>query len=762
MSASRTARPSAPRHPSGASRELPHDPTRRRFLAAGAITVGFSLLPHMPAMAQEAASKGPKLPGNLNTTPMLDAWVRLDETGKLTVFTGKAELGTGVRTAFIQIAAEELDVAPEAVHLVTADTGRTPNEGYTAGSHSVADSGTAILNAAAQVRGLLVQAAADRLKVAVDTLTVAQGVIQAPDGRRLTYGEAVAGLDLHRAAQPESSLKDPRTHTVLGQSMPRVDIPGKVTGGASYVQDMRLPGMVHARVVRQPSYGARLIKADFDGVQAMPGVIKVVHDGNYLAVVAQDEWQAIVAMRALAQSAQWEETYVLPDEAGIHDYLKSLPSREIDVIDRKGPAAPGVRTLKARYSKPYLTHGSIGPSCAIGHFDNGAMTVWTHTQGVFPLRKGLAEMLSLPQDKVRCIHVEGSGCYGHNGADDVAADAALVARAVPGRPVRVQWMRDQEHTWEPAGPPMVTEVQASLDAQGNVVDWQYEIWSNGHNQRIDNAGRMIPTWALAQPFTPAPPVPIPMPEGGGDRNSIPLYAFPNAKVLHHFIPEMPLRVSAMRSLGAYMNIFAIESFMDELAAATQADPVEYRLRHIKDPRARDVIQLAAQRFGWDPKRKREPGRGFGFSFAMYKNLMAYLAIGMELTVDRDSGEVHVHRAVAAIDTGQIVNPDGVRNQVEGGIIQSTSWTLYEQLHFDKRRVTTFDWSTYPILRFSNVPDKIEVHLIDRPGAPFLGAGEASQGPASACVANAIADATGMRLRSTPLAAGPRLKDYPHA
>jgi CO/xanthine dehydrogenase Mo-binding subunit len=745
-----------------APEQLPDDPSRRRFLAAGAITVGFSLLPHLPAMAQAAGKSGPKLPGNLNSTPMLDAWIRLDDSGKLTVFTGKAELGTGVRTAFIQIAAEELDVAPEAVHLVTADTARTPNEGYTAGSHSLADSGTAILNAAAQVRGLLVQAAAARLKTDVQTLKVSNGVIEAPDGRRLSYGEAVSGLDLHRAAQPESPLKDPRTHTVLGQPMQRVDIPGKVTGGASYVQDMRLPNMVHARVVRQPSYGARLVKVDVDGVQAMPGVVKVVRDGNYLAVVAQDEWQAIVAMRALSASAQWEETAVLPDSSGIHDYLKTLPSREIRVADQAGPAAPAAQTLKARFTKPYLTHGSIGPSCAVAHFDSGTMTVWTHTQGVFPLRKGLAEMLSLPQESVRCVHVEGSGCYGHNGADDVAADAALIARAVPGRPVRVQWMRDQEHTWEPSGPAMVTEVQASLDAKGNIVDWQYEIWSNSHNQRIDNAGRLMPTWALAQPFTPAPPVPIPMPEGGGDRNSIPLYVIPNTKVLHHFIPDMPLRVSAMRSLGAYQNIFAIESFMDELSVAAKADPVEFRLRHLQDPRARDVIKLTAERFGWDPKRKREAGRGVGFSFAKYKNLMAYLAIAMELSVDRDTGEVHIHRAVAAIDTGQIVNPDGVRNQVEGGIIQSASWTMYEQMRFDKRRVTSFDWSTYPILRFSNVPERIDVHLIDRPGTPFLGAGEASQGPASACVANALADATGMRLRDTPLATGGRLREVPAA
>jgi CO/xanthine dehydrogenase Mo-binding subunit len=737
----------------------PEDPARRRLLAAGAITVGFSLVPHLPAMAAEAAGKGPKLPGNLKTTPMLDAWIRLDESGKLTVFTGKAELGTGVRTAFIQIAAEELDVAPNAVHLITADTGRTPNEGYTAGSHSLSDSGTAILNAAAQVRGLLVESAAARLRVPAATLQAVNGVIKAPDGRQLTYGQAVAGLDLHRAAQPVSPLKDPRTHTVLGQPMPRIDIPGKVTGGPSYVQDMRLPGMVHARVVRQPSRGARLIKADLDGVRAMPGVIEVVRDGNYLAVVAQDEWQAVQAMRALSASAQWEETAVLPDPAAIHDYLKTAPSRLIDVADQSAAAAPAVQTVKARFTKPYLTHGSIGPSCAVAHLDGGMMTVWTHTQGVFPLRKGLAEMLSMPQEKVRCIHVEGSGCYGHNGADDVAADAALIARAVPGRPVRVQWMRDQEHTWEPSGPAMVTEVQASLDAKGNIVDWQYEVWSNSHNMRIANAGRLMPTWALAQPFTPAPPVPIPMPDGGGDRNSIPLYAIPNAKVRYHFIEAMPLRVSAMRSLGAFLNVFSIESFMDELAAAAKADPVEFRLRHMQDARARDVIKLAADRFGWDPRRKRQPGRGVGFSFARYKNSMAYLAIAMDLSVDRDSGQVHIHRAVAAIDTGQIVNPDGVRNQVEGGIIQSASWALYEQLRFDKRRVTTFDWSTYPILRFSNVPERIDVHLIDRPGAPFLGAGEASQGPAAAAVANALADATGMRLRNMPLA-GPHLRDVP--
>ena len=437
-----------------------------------------------------------------------------------------------------------------------------------------------------------------------------------------------------------------------------------------------------------------------------------------------------------------------------------LPAQEIPVANQTQPAAPAVRTLHARYTKPYLTHGSIGPSCAVALFENDHVTVWTHTQGVYPLRGGLAEMLSLPLESVRCIHVEGSGCYGHNGADDVAADAALIAHAMPGRPVRVQWMRDQEHTWEPFGPAMTTEVSASLDASGHIVDWKYQIWSNTHNNRIDNAGRLMPTWALSKPFIPAPPKTIPMPEGGGDRNSIPLYRFPNLWVQHHFLPEMPLRVSAMRSLGAYQNIFTIESFMDELALAAQLDPVEFRLRHLDDSRARDVIQLAAQRFDWEAATRagtpRKPGHGVGFAFAQYKNLMAYFAIAVEISVERDTGDVRIERVVAAIDCGQIVNPDGVRNQVEGGILQSTSWSLFEQTTFDTQRITSYDWGAYPIMRFSSIPKTVEVHLIDRPGKPFLGVGEAAQGPTAAVLANAIMNATGARLRELPLG-GARLK-----
>jgi nicotinate dehydrogenase subunit B len=736
------------------------DLQRRRLLAAGSLTVAFPLLARAAGPAQSTTEAGsfaavaPNLPGSLKTTPMLDAWIKIDEHGQITAFTGKAELGTGIATAFVQIAAEQLAVPPGFINLITADTALTPNEGYTAGSHSIADSGTAILNAAAQVRALLIGSAAQRLNVDPASLRLNAGTLLAPDGRTLSYGEAVSGAQIHRQADPHFVMADASSYQVIGSSYARVDIPAKVGGGPSYVQDLRLPGMVHGRVVRPPAYGATLAALDSSAIEAMPGVLKVVRDGSYLAVIARDEWQAIQAMRALALAARWHSGPPLPAPQTILDTLMTLPAQHMPVANRTAPAAAAVQTLHARYRKPYLSHGSIGPSCAVARYDAGGLTVWSHTQGVFPLRKGLAELLALPLEQVRCIHTPGAGCYGHNGADDVAADAALLARLVPGQPVRVQWMREQEQLWEPFGPAMTTDVSASLDANGMIVDWRFDVWSNPHNNRIENAGRLMPSWLLAQPFSPAPPKEIPMPEGGGDRNSIPLYRIPTLSVQNHFIAAMPIRTSALRSLGAYHNVFSIESFIDELADAAQADPVQFRLRHLNDPRARDVITLAAAKFGWPAGAAglaASKGRGRGFAFAQYKNLMAYCALAVEISIDGNTGDVCIERAVAAIDCGQIVNPDGVRNQVEGGVIQSASWTLFERVSFDQDSITSFDWSAYPILRFAAMPRSLEVHLIDRPGQPFLGVGEAAQGPTAAALANAVAHATGIRVRELPLA-----------
>lgn len=734
-----------------------HQISRRLFLSSGgALVVGFAI---SPTFAQQQPSKpaqnvnvepngGAPLPGSLQKFPYLDAWIAIDAKNGITVFTGKAELGQGIKTALIQCAAEQLNVDFAAIKLVTADTERTPNEGYTAGSHSMQDSGTAILNAAAQVRAILIELAAARFNVPAEQLKAQGGKVSAPDGRSASYGELVTGQELHRMAQQTSPLKDPKDFAVMGKPVPRIDIPGKLTGGAMYVQDLRMDGMLHARVVRPPGYGAQLTNVDLAQVQKMPGVMNVVRNGSFLAVVAQGEFQAIEAMHALSAAAQWKETAQLPDQNDIHKHLESLPTQDQTIDDKGNANEQGVRVLKARFSRPYLSHGSIGPSCAVAYYHGGKLTIWTHTQGVYPLRNTIANMLHLPQGAVHCIHTEGAGCYGQNGADDVAA---IIARAMPGKPIRLQWMREQEHGWEPFGPAQSSNISAALDGNGKIVAWNYEVWSNTHSTRPEGPpGVLVPAAYLAQPFQPPPPKPLPMPEGGGDRNAIPIYTIPNSRVVYHFIPEMPIRVSALRSLGAPMNIFAIESFMDELADAANADPVEFRLNHLDDPRARDVISKAAQEFGWKKGAKLPRGQGHGFAFARYKNLAAYCAIAMEVSVEHETGAVKIGRVVAAVDSGEVVNPDGIRNQVEGAIVQASSWALYESVTFDQKTITSRDWSSYPMVRFSLVPDSVDVHIIDRPGEKFLGTGECGQAPTQAAVANGIARATGVRLRDMPL------------
>ncbi|TMJ36248.1 MAG: xanthine dehydrogenase family protein molybdopterin-binding subunit, partial [Alphaproteobacteria bacterium] len=403
----------------------------------------------------------------------------------------------------------------------------------------------------------------------------------------------------------------------------------------------------------------------------------------------------------------------------------------------------------ATFTRPYQIHGSIGPSCAVALMTEGqGLKVWSHTQGVFPDREAIAGMLAMPKERVQVMHMEGSGCYGHNGADDAAADAAFIAAKLPGRVVRVQWMREQEHAWEPFGPAMMIKVKSSLGADGRIDSWTFDLWSNTHSTRPGGAGSLLAGVHKAAPAMPQPAKMEITPAGNGDRNANPLYVIANKKVQWHFLPDMPLRVSALRSLGAYANVFATESSIDELAILAGVDPVEFRLKHLEDPRAQAVAKLAAERFGWSKAMPIDHGKGF--AFARYKNLAAYLALALEVKVERETGRTRVIRAVAAIDSGQAVNPDGIRNQTTGGILQAISWTLYEAVTFDRTRITSLDWSSYPILRFASVPDSVEVHVIDQPGQAFLGTGEAAQGPTAAAVANAIRNAIGRRLYDLPL------------
>ena len=516
---------------------------------------------------------------------------------------------------------------------------------------------------------------------------------------------------------------------------------------------MRLPGMLFGRVVRPPSYRAQLASFDESAIKAMPGVVAVVRDGSFLGVAAEREEQAIKAARALRASAKWKETPDLPPSAPeLYEHLQKMRSQDA-VVNQKIAAAPAggkVVTHEATYTRPYQAHATMGPSCAVAQVKDGKYMVWTHSQGVFPLRRELNKVLGVPEANITCTHVEGAGCYGHNGADDVALDAILVARATGGRPVKLQWMRDDEFSWEPYGSPMVMKMRARLDESGSIVDWRHEVWSHPHSTRPTSnpGGNLLAGWHLAKPVIAAPSPNIGQPAGGADRNAVPTYDFPSQQIVLHYITDAPIRTSALRTLGAYANVFALESFMDELAAAAGADPVEFRLRHMKDPRARAVIESCAQKAGWKPGQKSDGSHGRGFAFSRYKNLACYVAEAADVEVDRRTGRVRVTKVVAAVDAGLIVNPDGLVNQIEGGIIQSASWTLKEHVGFDRQRITTRSWADYPILTFPEIP-AVEVHLLNRPDERSLGTGEGSQGPTVAAIANAIFHATGKRMRGLP-------------
>ncbi|HKS64033.1 MAG TPA: molybdopterin cofactor-binding domain-containing protein, partial [Xanthobacteraceae bacterium] len=614
--------------------------SRREFAKGfGGIVLAFTL---DSASAQQPA----RLPGSLNNNRTLDAWIRINADGTATVFTGKVELGQGILTALAQIAAEELDLPLTRVTMISGDTGRTPNEGMTAGSQSIENSGTALRLAAAEVRAILIEQASARLGMSADSLSVADGVISAANGKAIGYGELAASIDLKREATGTVRPKPAGMHRIVGQSIARFDIPGKVTGKATYVQDLRLPGMVHGRVVRPPNYGATLVSVDDGKAKAIKGVIAVVRDGSFLGVVAEREEQAVKARAVLAEAAQWKAGPDLPDPARLFEHLKALPTKVATISDKQAPLPASTKVLEAAYTKPYMAHASIGPSAAVAEFKDDKYTVWTHSQGVFPLRAELVKALKVPPAAIRCIHTEGSGCYGHNGADDVALDAALLARAVPGKPVRLQWMRDDEFAWEPFGPAMAMQARAALDAEGRIVDWTYEVWSNSHSTRPQSTtgANVLAAWYLAEPQKMGPPTSPPQPAGGGDRNAIPLYEFPNQKVVHHFVQDMPIRVSALRTLGAYANVFALESFMDELAAAAGADPVAFRLAHLKDPRAKAVIEKVAALADWKAGEAGTLARGRGIGFSKYKNLACYCAVIADVEVDPAAGHVRVTHA----------------------------------------------------------------------------------------------------------------------
>lgn len=716
---------------------------------ASALIASFLVPRNLSGQTVEAAA-----PISFAKNPRLSGWIRLNQDGIFTIFTGKAELGQGIYTALAQIAAEELDVAFSSIRVVGPDTTRSPDEGYTYGSQSIEQSGSAIRSVAAQARAGLLDVASRQFGVPVDTLTVADGVVSAASGRRVPYGELVAGFQESSAINVKAAQPKPFTsHRVVGKPAPRIDLRAKIVAEPSFVQDIRLPGMLFGRVVRPAAIGARLVAIDSERARGMPGVVAVVRDGDFLGVVAEREEQAINARQALIGGASWSaEAPPLPADAQLKEALKGFAGQD-KIVSETGAGDPVAadRWITASYSRPYLSHASIGPSCAVARFQNGKMTVWSHTQGTFPLRGDLATVLDLQPTAVDIIHAQGSGCYGHNGADDVALDAALLARAVPDRPVKLQWMRDDEFGWSPVAPAMVMEAKGGLSKEGNIVDWQYELWSNSHATRPGQPGgiNLLASWHMVNRQHMTPPLEIPQPYGNGDRNSVPLYDLPKRRIVNHLLTEMPIRTSSLRTLGGHSNIYAIECFMDELALAAGRDPVEFRLAHLKDARGRAVIEAVAGKIGWIAQNKGDGRRGRGFAYTRYKNISTYAAVAVDIEVDRSSGALKILNVVCAVDVGQIVNPSGVIAQTEGGVVQGLSWTMKEAVSFDERKITSLDWRLYPIMSYAEVPP-IDVMLLDRPELPSLGAGEGSVGPASAALANALAHATGRRLRDLPL------------
>ncbi|MFP8951722.1 molybdopterin cofactor-binding domain-containing protein [Natrialbaceae archaeon A-arb3/5] len=727
--------------------------------SGGALIVGFGLASSTGTTVAVQEEDVDELPGGLQDDAEIDSWIIIEEDETVTVQTGKVELGQGIMTALSQIAADELDVEFDRIEIVTAETGTTPDEGTTAGSLSMEDSGTAITYAAAEARQILLEMAAAEFDVEEAELSVDDGTITDESGNETTYWELLGGDSFDEEATAEVEPKDPDEKEIVGENVPRIDVPGKMTGEESFVHDLRLEGMLHGRVVRPPTYDATLESVDEDEVSDMPGVVDVVRDGDFLGVVAETEWQAIQAMETLQDEAEWDIEEELPEQDELYDYLRDSVTDEPtfgEVGDPEDAIEEASETHEAEYHRPYQMHASLGPSCAVAEIEGdwqdiqaetADLQVWTHSQNVYGLRDALSDLLDKETDHIQCTHMEGSGCYGHNGADDVAGDAALLSEAVDGRPVRVQWMREDEHRWEPYGSAMVMEAQAGLDDDGTIVGWDFDVWSAAHSQRPPGQP-LLPARHIEDGLEMEDFEPPDSPTSGSVRNSVPLYEFENQRVTNHFVDESPLRNSALRGLGAYANIFALESFIDELAHEAGSDPVEFRLQHMENERARDVIEAAAEEAEWGD-RDLDENQGMGMAFGQYKNVAAYTAVVIQATVDPDSGDVQLDHAIAANDSGEIVSPDGIRHQIAGGVIQSASWTLHEEVDFEPDGVTDEDWADYQILSFSEAPS-VDVSLIDRPGEPYLGTGEASQGPTGAAISNAIYDAVGARVRELPI------------
>lgn len=715
---------------------------RDALLGSGALVVSFALADSLTGVQAQTTAKPLAL-------TEVDSFLAIDKTGKVTVYSGKVDLGTGVTTALRQIVADELDVPLSRIELITGDTMLTPDQGTTWASVTIQVGGMQLRQAAAAARQALLAEAAKKL--GTDNLTVADGVIMAGGRKKVSYGELIGGKSFSIKLDPKQPVKEksPKDYKIVGKSTPRVDIPDKVTGRFTYMQDFRVPGMLYGRVVRPPAIGAKLEKVDESATKKIPGVARVVREGNFLGVVATNEWDAIRGADAL--KVTWSKSETLPDQAKLWEYVRASKVAKEEEYGKTGNTAEamakdGVKIIKATYDFAINTHGSIGPSCAVAEFKDGALTSWSASQATHALRKQLAQMFSLPLEKVRCIYIEGSGCYGRNGHEDAAADAALLSKIV-GTPVRVQWSRADEHGWDPKGPPTLMDMRASMDAQGNVTAWEGDFYMPQQTP----GGFFVPLVAATLSGMPAANHIAP---GNVFQNSAIGYKFPNTRSVCKRLETTPFRPSWIRTPGRMQNTYANECFMDELAAAANMDPLEFRRKYLDDKRGLELLERLAALAKWEKRpsplknASGTVGKGRGISYVKYELVRTYIGAVAEVEVDRRTGVIRVPKFTLVHDCGQIINPDGLKNQIEGNVIQTVSRTLIEELKFDRSQVTSLDWASYPILKFPQVPD-IVIELIDRPNEKPWGAGEPAAAVIPAAISNAVFDATGVRLRSIP-------------
>jgi CO/xanthine dehydrogenase Mo-binding subunit len=728
--------------------------SRRSFLAAGGVLIVGLGLDGAERVLAQTIPNADRFLGKPLAPDAVDSFLAVHADGLVTLFTGKVDIGTGGRIAMRQIVGEELDIPLERIVMIEGDTALTPNQGPTAGSYGIARGGMQLRHAAATARQALLAQAAQRFGKPVGDLEVVDGVVRAKNGNdSVTYGELIGDRAFNLKVDGKAPLKSADRFRFIGKPLPRPDMPAKVTGRHRYLHDLVLPDMLHARVIHPPALGTTLVSVDESSIASIPGV-RVVRIQSFLAVVAEREWNAVRAAQAL--KATWSGGGGLPDYTKEFDAMRaSRVVRDQEIAKRGDLSAlnappPGTRTLNASYRWPMQTHGSIGPSCGVADVRPDRATVWSSSQNTHGFQGTCARLLGLERSRVRVIYLDGSGSYGPNGEDDAVAEAALLSRAT-GRPVRVQWSREEEHGLDPKGPAQLLELRAALDADGQISAWETQAWLPLATANLPNIP-LISLDAAGIPQTPGRST------GLIYQNVDPPYTMPNLNAVVHWVPDAPLRTSAIRAPGKVANTFAVESFVDEVASAARVDPVEFRLRRLTNPRGIEVLRRVAARMGWQPRPSPRPADpaaailiGRGIAYSHYKHEETLVAMGMEVAVERATGRIRVTRVVCAQDCGLMINPDCVQSQLEGNIIQTISRTLHEEIVYNRNRVTTVDWASYPILTFPEVPT-LEFELLQRLDQPPLGVGEAASTPVPAALGNAVFDATGVRLRTVPFRA----------